>query len=264
MDNSKKINMDAEDFKKSPLGFLLGILLKFQAYCRKNFDEYHSPEDAKNVQDLQDAIDDLKIVLSDTEELSKEKSNEGVLINALEKLTECQRQIILNGVYEYLNLLTTVLDRLSSDADQTTEDTSRIQIMEEFYSCSRLGLVLNCYFGSFENDDSYYGTFYQMLESVKTDAGNKLTSEQTMQDLIKAIQKETLSAPVDLKFCDFLAMQFDTKGKETMSLILESHVRPFCEMLFDKALENKVDETDINCLAAGKQIQRMIENKLHG
>ena len=243
------IDTSAENFKSSPLGFLMSVMAKYQAYMQKHYDNSNNQNSLKTVQNMGDILDNMKIELSKTESLKQETSNEAVMIHVVENCEPEEREVILESVFEYLSLLDTSLQAI----DTNSEDGKIL--VTEYYNVSRLGLLLNCYLGTFENDDFYYGTFAEMAETYKTN--NSINSDLTAacDMIISKVEK----ADINLKFKKFIKQIYDSLDDSSKNQIYEKIIQPYADSLLEKVLTQEVSEEELNRLACAKQLQRIYE-----
>lgn len=243
------IDTSAENFKSSPLGFLMSVMAKYQAYMQKHHDNSNNQNSLKTVQNIGDILDNMKIELSKTESLKKETSNEAVMIHVVENCEPEEREVILESVFEYLSLLDTSLQAI----DTNSEDGKIL--VTEYYNVSRLGLLLNCYLGTFENDDFYYGTFAEMAETYKTN--NSINSDLTAacDMIISKVEK----ADINLKFKKFIKQIYDSLDDSSKNQIYGKIIQPYADSLLEKVLTQEVSEEELNRLACAKQLQRIYE-----
>lgn len=244
------IDDSAENFKKSPLGFLMSVMAKYQAYMQKNYENSNDAEALKKSQNAGDMLDNLKIELSKTESLRKEPSNEAVLMHVIEHCEQDEKEIILDSIYEYL----AVLDNAIQNIDKETQDGK--DLINEYYDVSRLGLILNCYLGGFDNDDFFYGTLAEIAETVKNvQNSEKKEITEFCEALISKIEK----ADINLSFKYFLNQIYASLDEKLKNTVYETMIRTYSESLLNKVLTQEVSEEDVSKLAASKQIQRMYE-----
>ena len=248
----KTIDTSADNFKTSPLGFLMSVIAKYQAYSQKSFEKSGEVQDRRNGERAGEMLDNIKIELSRTEELQKEPSNEAVMIHVMEKCSARERQEILDMVFEYMNLLGQAMENI----DKSTPEAG--ELMGEYYDVSRLGLVLNCYLGEFSSDDFFYGTLGFMCDAVsgQADVDSRLNKLCTM--IVEKIQE----APIDLPFREFCAKTVESLDQDEAGLVYESVIRPYSEGLLEKVLTSEVDAEDVNRLACCKQVQRIWEGAM--
>lgn len=243
------IDTSAENFKTSPLGFLMSIMAKYQAYMQKHYENSNDQKSLKTVQNIGDILDNLKIELSKTESLKKESSNEAIMIHVIENFETDEKELILECVFEYLSLLDTSLQALAPDSPDGEI------LITEYYNVSRIGLLLNCYLGSFENDDLFYGVFAEMTETYinKNDCDSELIP--VCNTIIAKIEK----ADVNLKFNKFISQIYASLEDSCKERIYKEIIQPYGDNLLDKILSQEVTEEDVNRLACAKQLQRSYE-----
>lgn len=239
-DKTQNITTGAEEFKQSPLGFLMAVIAKYEAYMKKNYETNGDSESLSKSKSASELMDNLKIELSKTENLKKETSNEAVLMHVIENFEKDEQSFILECVFEYLNLLDSALQNIDSNSDEGNE------IVSEYYNVSRLGLLLNCYLGEFSNDDFFYGILADMAETVKTDFS---------EGLISRIQK----ADIDLSFETFLSDYNNELDLHSQQIFYKDMIRSYSDSLLNKVLTEEVSEEEISKLACAKQIQRIYE-----
>lgn len=242
--NMQTINTSAENFKSSPLGFLMAVLAKYQAYNQKHYDNTKDQTSFKTSKDVENVLDNLKIELSKIESLKKESSNEAVLVHVIENCDKYDKNLILESVFEYLNLLDTTLQAIDKSSDDGKS------LVEEYYNVSRLGLILNCYLGEFENDDFFYGTFGEMAEAVKA-------SDENNSELCNLIISKIEKADINMSFRKFVSLLFDQLSSEQKNTVYENIIQTFSDSLLNKVLNQEVTEEELNKLACAKQIQRI-------
>jgi len=234
-------NQEIENFKTSPLGFLMSVIAKYQA-MKERSQEF---EKSKNAKEL---LDNLKIELLKTENLKKEPSNEAILMHILEQCDKEEQTAILECVFEYLNILDGVIENI----DKNSEDGKAF--IDEYYDVSRLGLILNCYLGEFDDDDFFYGSLAHICETVK---GNEKI-EKISDSIFSSIEK----ADINLSFDKFLQQIFYSLQEDEKEILYVSMVKSYTENLLEKIITKAVEEDDIGRLACTKQIQRKIEKML--
>lgn len=240
----QSIDTSEENFKASPLGFLMSIMAKYQAYMQKHYENSNDQKSLKTVQNIGDILDNLKIELSKTESLKKESSNEAIMIHVIENCETEEKETILECVFEYLTLLDTSLQAVD------TESPDGKTLITEYYNVSRMGLLLNCYLGSFENDDFFYGTFADMAENAKNGSA-ELT--QICELIIQNVEK----ADVNLKFNKFIKQIYDSVDDSSKNQIYREIIQPYADSLLEKVLSQQVTEEELNRLACAKQLQRI-------
>lgn len=240
-----QIDTSEERFKTSPLGFLMSVMAKYQAYNQKHYENTNDQNSLKTAKNISDLLDNLKIELSKIENLKKETSNEAVLVHVIEHCVKEEQETILECVFEYLGLLDTSLQAI----DKNTQDGK--DLIEEYYNVSRLGLILNCYLGQFENDDFFYGTLAEMAEELKENAGSEI--ETLCQKIITKVEK----ADINLSFKQFSKELYETLDDSSKSAIYEQIIQPYADSILNKVLSQEVNEEEVNRLACAKQIQRI-------
>lgn len=240
-----QIDTSAEKFKTSPLGFLMSVMAKYQAYNQKHYENTNDQNSLKTAKNVGDLLDNLKIELSKVESLKKETSNEAVLVHVIERCVKEEQETILECVFEYLGLLDTSLQAI----DKTTQDGK--DLVEEYYNVSRLGLLLNCYLGQFENDDFFYGTLGEMAETLKTNGDSELAP--LCDQIISKVEK----ADINLKFKKFAKDLYETLDDTSKSAVYEKIIQIYADSLLNKVLTQEVSEEEVNKLACAKQIQRI-------
>ncbi len=240
----QKNDSSTEEFKTSPLGFLMSVLAKYQAYNQKHYDSTKDAQSLKTAQSIGYILDNIKIELSKVDSLKKESSNEAVLVHVIENCDKDEQSKILECVFEYLSLLDTSLQT----CDKDSEDGK--YLYNEYYDVSRLGIILNCYLGSFENDDFFYGTFASMAERVKEMCNDSFS--ETCDLIIEKVQK----ADIDLPFKSFIKKLYDEADENVRLSLYERMIHPYAESLLNKVLSQTVSEEDVNNLACAKQIER--------
>lgn len=237
------IDTSEENFKTSPLGFLMSVMAKYQAYNQKHYENSNNKTSLKIAQDVGDVLDNLKIELSKIESLKKEHSNEAILVHVIENCVKEEQTIILESVFEYLNLLDTSLQALDTNSPDGQT------LIDEYYNVSRLGLILNCYLGEFENDDFFYGTLAEMAETVK--------NNPDLTDLCSQIISKVEKADINLKFREFIKQIYDSVDDSSKNQIYEKIIQPYADSLLEKVLSQQVTEEELNRLACAKQLQRI-------
>jgi len=234
-------NEETEKFKSSPLGFLMSVMAKYQAYMQENYETSGNKEVDTKARNAGEMLDNLKIELSKTENLKKEVSNEAVLMHVLENCEKEEQNTILECIFEYLNLLDNVMQNIDSESPDSKD------LMNEYYDVSRLGLILNCYLGEFDNDDFFYGTLAEIAEVIKVPELSEL--------LISKIEK----ADIDLAFKVFLKEIYAEISEEHKKVLYEDMLRTYADSLLNKVLSQEVGQEEIGRLACAKQIQRIYE-----
>lgn len=236
MENNQNITTEAEKFKTSPLGFLMSVIAKYQAYMQKQ-----NAVDKANA--AAEMLDNLKIELSKTESLKKEVSNEAVLMHVIENCEKEEQNTVLECIFEYLN----ILDSAMQNIDVKTEEGQ--ELVNEYYDVSRLGLLLNCYLGEFNNDDIFYGVLADIAGTIKTEFSELLISKIEKADL-------------ELSFADFIKGFHKELSEINKKIFYEDMVRTYSDSLLNKVLTQKVDEEELSKLACAKQIQRIMEREI--
>lgn len=236
MENNQNITTEAEKFKTSPLGFLMSVIAKYQAYMQKQ-----NAVDKANA--AAEMLDNLKIELSKTESLKKEVSNEAVLMHVIENCEKEEQNTVLECIFEYLN----ILDSAMQNIDVKTEEGQ--ELVNEYYDVSRLGLLLNCYLGEFNNDDIFYGVLADIAGTIKTEFSELLISKIEKADL-------------ELSFADFIKDFHKELSEINKKIFYEDMVRTYSDSLLNKVLTQKVDEEELSKLACAKQIQRIMEREI--
>lgn len=241
------IDKSTRNFKTSPFGFLMSVIAKYQAYMQKNYETSNDKETLEKSKKSKKILDDLNIELSKIESLKKEPSNEAVLMHVIESFDENSKNTILEYVFEYLNLLDNVIQNIDKEA------------INEYYDVSRLGLILNCYLGKFENDDFFYGTLAEIAEIISSNQKNNENDSENIkkfcEDIISKIQK----ADINLSFKVFLENLYKSLNESQKEFVYKSMIKTYSESLLNKVLTQNVSNEDINKLACAKQIQRMWE-----
>lgn len=223
----------------------MAVLAKYQAYNQKHYENTNNQDSLKISRNIADLLDNIKIELSNIESLKKETSNEAVLVHILENCVKEEQETILESVFEYLGLLDTSLQAI----DKNTPDGK--ELIEEYYNVSRLGLILNCYLGQFENDDFFYGTLADMAEAHISVESSPLHS--LCNQIISKIEK----ADINLKFKRFAKELYETLDSDSKTALYDKIIQPYAENLLDKVLTQEVTEEELNKLACAKQIQRI-------
>jgi len=245
----QEINESAEKFKTSPLGFLMSVIAKYQAHMQKKYEVSNDLDSLKKSKNAAEMLDNLKIELSKTDSLRKEVSDEAVLMHVIENCEKEEKETILECVFEYLNLVETAIQKIDEKSEEGKE------LYNEYYDISRLGLLLNCYLGEFDNDDFYYGTLADIAEVIKGSKSDDSKLPELCDFLMERIQK----APIDLTFSTFLADVYASVGSEKQKVIYDAMIIPYAESLLNKVLTQEVGDEDVGKLACSKQIQRMYE-----
>lgn len=226
----------------------MSVMAKYQAYNQKHYENSGDAESKKIAETIGDVLDNLKIELSKIESLKKETSNEAVLVHVIENCHKDEQDTILNCVFEYLNLLDTSLQAI----DQNSEDGKLL--IDEYYNVSRLGLILNCYLGDFENDDFFYGTLSEMAETLKENCKHENTE---LTDLCNTIILKIQKADINLSFKTFTKNLYESFDEKIRIIVYEKIIHPYSESLLNKVLTQEVSEEEVNKLACAKQIQRI-------
>lgn len=249
----QNINNSAENFKTSPLGFLMSVVAKYQAFNQKNYENSNDEENLQKSKIASELLDNLKIELSKTEELKKEPSNEAILVHVIENCDKEEKDLILECVFEYLNLLDGALQNINDDSADKNE------LIAEYYDVSRLGLILNCYLGDFDNDDFFYGMLAEIAETVKESIKTDATQNEKNVNLCETILEKIQKADIQLSFKVFLKCLFDTLNFQEKNTVYENFIKVYTESLLNKVLTKEVGEEEISKLACSKQIQRLYE-----
>lgn len=263
-ENFPSVDQNAENFKRSPLGFLMSVIAKYQANMERSFHNTGNKEDQKKALLAKDLIENFRIELSKTDALKKELSNEAVMMHVLENCYPEERNSVLEIVFEYHNLLENVLkiQEGNSAADQE-KDRGFSFLLDEYYDVARLGLLLNCYLGEFDNDDYFYGTLAHVAETLKVaSASGPAENSEEIGKLCDLITERTEKAGIDLKFDVFLRELHNSLDEGQKTLLYGTLVRPYAEKLLEKIVASNVEEDDVGRLACVKQIQRKLEHLL--
>ncbi|MCQ2593001.1 MAG: hypothetical protein MJ188_09490 [Treponema sp.] len=247
------INNSTEEFKKSPLGFLMSVLAKYQAYNQRHYNNSKDTESLEIYKKTGAVLEKITKELAKTEELKKELTNESILVHIVEQCSQKEQEIILESVFEYLNLLEVSLQNTDTNSDDGK------MVVEDYYNASRLGLLLNCYLGNFDNDDFFYGIFGHMaeiaLETCKT-------SNSELKNLCQTIIKKVEKADLNLSFNNFLKGFYNSIDNTSRKIVFEQIIEPYAENFLNKVLSQEVTEDDVNALACAKQIQRIYSKLL--
>lgn len=226
----------------------MSVIAKYQAFMQKNFETSGDKESSEKSKLAEDILDNLKIELSKTDELKKEPSNEAILMHVIEHFEKDEQDTVLECVFEYLNLIDAALQNI----DIESEDGNAT--INEYYDVSRLGLILNCYLGGFDNDDFFYGTLADIAETVK--AASK--DDKTVA-LCDAIVGKIEKADINLAFRTFLEDLYKSSTEAEQKILYETMIKTYSESLLNKVLTEEVGEEEISKLACAKQIQRIYE-----
>ena len=253
-----KIDQSAENFKTSPLGFLMSVLAKYSAFVERSLASKPDPElDSKNA-GAKDALSNIKIELSQNASLKNQVSNEALMMTVMESFPKSEQDAILDVIFEYMG----ILDEVLGTADKESENGRAL--INEYYDVSRLGLILNCYLGQFDNDDFFYGTLAHVMETITAYYSENKTEDLAekivalCQELVLKIEK----AGIDLSFDSFLKENFETLAPEEKDIFYKKIIRPYADSLLEKIITKEPEEEAAGHLACVKQIQRRIEKLL--
>ena len=208
-----KIDQSAENFKTSPLGFLMSVLAKYSAFVERSLASKPDPElDSKNA-GAKDALSNIKIELSQNASLKNQVSNEALMMTVMESFPKSEQDAILDVIFEYMG----ILDEVLGTADKESENGRAL--INEYYDVSRLGLILNCYLGQFDNDDFFYGTLAHVMETITA-----YYSENKTEEIIAIIaddetDEETGFESFDIAPFDWVGILADEEGKQILRAI---------------------------------------------
>ncbi|MBQ0050545.1 MAG: hypothetical protein KBT11_00605 [Treponema sp.] len=249
-----QIDQSEQNFKASPLGFLMSVLAKFSAFAERSLSsKKYSELEAKN-KAAKDALSNIKIELSQNSTLKNQVSNEAVMMAVLENFPKQEQDTVLETIFDYLG----ILDEGLATVDKASEQGQLL--INEYYDVSRLGLILNCYLGQFDNDDFFYGTLAHVLETINSYyVENNEENSQIIQSLCASIISKIEKAGIDLPFSTFLEEVFASFDPDSKKIFYKNIVKSYADSLLEKIITKEPDEDDGGRLACVKQIQRQLE-----
>lgn len=248
------IDTSEDNFKVSPLGYLMSVLAKYNAFVDRSLSGKPDKELEEKNNKARDVLSNIKIELAQNSTLKNEVSNEAVMMAVIESFPKAEQETVLEVIFDYLEILDEVLET----ADKTTEEGK--SLTAEYYDVSRLGLILNCYLGQFDNDDFFYGSLAYVLESMTAYyTENKEGQAEKIITLSSQLISKIEKADIDLSFEKFLTETFEAFDSETKEIFYKNIIRPFADSLLEKIITQAPEEDDAGRLACVKQIQRIVE-----
>lgn len=250
-----KIDESAENFKTSPLGFLMSVLAKYSAFVERSLASKPDYELKVKNEKAKDGLSNIKIELAQNKNLKNQISNEALMMTVLESFPKKEQDSILEVIFDYLG----ILDEVLQTADKTTENGKAL--INEYYDVSRLGLILNCYLGLFDNDDFFYGTLAHVLETLTAyfSENNSEADAETVLELCPVVIAKIQKADINLSFEDFISGIFCAWDNDTKKIFYNKIIKTYADSLLEKIITKEPDEDDAGHLACIKQIQRLIE-----